>query len=64
MQRRIEAVNSTMVSTVNAMMGKTVFKAAREKGMFSGENSAVQMSIVSKNGEQVEECQFGRKSQS
>merc|ERR1711916_200244 len=48
MQRRIEAVNSTMVSTVNAMMGKTVFKAAREKGMFSGENSAVQMSIVSK----------------
>merc|ERR1711871_383924 len=48
MQRRIEGVNSTMASTLNAMMGKTVFKVARGKGLFSGEKSAVQMSIVSK----------------
>merc|ERR1711871_207953 len=48
MQRRIEGVNSTMASTLNAIMGKTVFKVARGKGLFSGEKSAVQMSIVSK----------------
>ena len=31
MQRRIEGVNSTMAS-LDAMMGKTVFKVAKEKG--------------------------------
>jgi hypothetical protein len=46
MQKRIDAVNETMTTAVHALMGKTAFKAGRAKGLFHGEKSAVEMSVV------------------
>merc|ERR1711988_134327 len=46
MQKRIDAVNETMTTAVHALMGKTAFKAGRAEGLFHGEKSAVEMSVV------------------
>merc|ERR1711871_230781 len=45
MQKRIQAVNSTMQSVVSVMSGG-VMKAGRKKHLFEGEGSAVHMSII------------------
>ena len=45
MQKRIQAVNSTMQSVVSGM-SQDVMKAGRKKHLFQGEGSAVHMSII------------------
>merc|ERR1711871_72965 len=45
MQKRIQAVNSTM-QTVVSVMSKDVMKAGRKKHLFQGEGSSVHMSII------------------